>query len=160
MSIGDQIKKYRNAANLKQVELADLSEVKNGTISAMENRGSKKSEHLAQLASCFGLTVDQLMDEATDYSDHVRAFVARSLEERRNPHQARPMVQDIRAKTWPVPSGGYWPFSVAPDRVRAALLPADIQRVEAYLLSLVEAREEEAAEASAKNNGTVSNGRQ
>lgn len=56
MSIGEQIKKYRKAAGLKQVALEELSGVSGGTISAMELRGSMTSRFLPQLAGAFGLT--------------------------------------------------------------------------------------------------------
>lgn len=154
MSIGDQIKKYREAAGLKQVVLEELSGVLGGTISALEKRGSMKSSHLPQLAKAFGLTVDQLMDERTDYSDHVRAHVAMELERRRNPGQPSRAVHEQTPSPWARPAGGYWPFSVSRERVMAALLPEDIARADAYLLALVETRELEALQAGAKNNGT------
>lgn len=154
MSIGDQIRKYREASGLKQVVLEELSGVSGGTISALEKRGSMTSRYLPQLAKAFGLTVDQLMDEHTDYSDHVRAYVARELELRRNPGPASRAVQQQTPGPWARPAGGYWPFSVSRERVMAALLPEDIARADAYLLALVETRELEALQAGAKNNGT------
>lgn len=154
MSIGEQIQKYRKAAGLKQVVLEELSGVAGGTISAMEKRGSLTSRFLPQLAGAFGLTVDQLIDDRTDYTEHVRAFVAQELERRRNPGRAPLAVHDNVAKPWAKPSGGYWPFSVARERVMTALLPEDIARADAYLLALVETRELEALQASAKNSGT------
>ena len=154
MSIGEQIKKYRKAASLKQVVLEELSGVSGGTISAMEMRGSMTSRFLPQLASAFGLTVDQLIDERTDYTDHVRAFVARELEHRRHPRSAAHAAHENAPTPWARPSGGYWPFSVSRERVMAALLPEDIARADAYLLALVETRELEALQAGVKNNGT------
>lgn len=154
MSIGDQIKKYRKAAGLKQVLLEELSGVAGGTISAMELRGSMTSRFLPQLAAAFGLTVDQLIDEATDYTEHVRAYVARELEQRRRPgHAARTAAQPLPTP-WARPSGGYWPFSVSRERVMAALTPEDIARADAYLLAMVETRELDALQAGTKNNGT------
>lgn len=154
MSIGEQIKKYRKAAGLKQVALEELSGVSGGTISAMELRGSMTSRFLPQLAGAFGLTVDQLIDERTDYTDHVRAFVARELERRRHPGPTSNSVREDAPSPWARPSGGYWPFSVSRERVMAALQPEDIARADAYLLALVETRELEALQAGVKNNGT------
>ena len=155
MSIGEQIKKYRKAAGLKQVALEELSGVSGGTVSAMELRGSMTSRFLPQLAGAFGLTVDQLIDERTDYTDHVRAFVARELERRRrHPGYTSSSVREDVPSPWPRPSGGYWPFSVSRERVMDALQPEDIARADAYLLALVETRELEALQAGAKNNGT------
>lgn len=154
MSIGEQIKKYREAAGLKQVALEELSGVSGGTISAMEKRGSMTSRFLPQLAGAFGLTVDQLIDERTDYTDHVRAFVARELEHRRNPGHTSHVAREDVPNPWARPSVGYWPFSVSRERVMAALQPEDIARADAYLLALVETRELEALQAGAKNNGT------
>ena len=154
MSIGEQIKKYREAAGLRQVALEELSGVSGGTISAMEKRGSMTSRFLPQLAKAFGLTVDQLIDEGTDYTDHVRAFVARQQEQRRRPGAAGLVASEPVVTPWARPAGGHWPFSVSRERVLAALQPEDIARVDAYIQALVETRELEALQAGAKNNGT------
>jgi len=154
MSIGEQIKKYRDASGLKQVALEELSGVSGGTISAMEKRGSLSSRFLPQLAKAFGLTVDQLMDEATDYADHVRAFVAKQLQQRRSLGPVATVVSEQDPAPWARPSASAWPFSVSRERVAASLHPQDIARVDAYILALVETRELEALQAGVKNNGT------
>ena len=67
MSIGKQIKHYRTKLNWKQDTLADLSGVASGTISALEIRDSARSEFFPAIARAFGLTVEQLADESTDW---------------------------------------------------------------------------------------------
>ena len=44
-------------------ELTDRSGVERGTISAMENRNSKRSEFAGALARAFGITTDELLDQ-------------------------------------------------------------------------------------------------
>lgn len=150
MALGSQIKKYRQAAALTYAGLEELSGVGTGSINAAEKRSSGKSMHAPALAKAFGLTLDQLLDEATDYSDHVRAHVA----QQRLVHGAVPsnVVMSRVADPWPIT---YWPFSVSRDRVKTVLTRDDLDRVGAYMLALVEARELELV----KNNHSASNGR-
>lgn len=153
MSIGKQIKKYRIAARLKQVQLAELSGIDNGTISAQEVRDSEASRHLPQFAAAFGLTVDQLLDEETDYSTHVCAFVEQALAKGSIAQPARHTAQEKTPAAWARPDA-YWPFSIEKERVRAALLPEDLARASAYLQAIVETRESEAIQTNVKNTGT------
>lgn len=67
MATGKRIKHYRQKAGWKLADLSDACGVDVGTISALENRDSKRSENFAPIARAFGLTVEQLADEATDY---------------------------------------------------------------------------------------------
>ncbi len=78
MSLGKQIQKYREALGLKLDQLAELSEVQPGTISALAVRGSSRSQHAVAIArKGFGLTLEQLLDVDTDHIatafQHVRA---------------------------------------------------------------------------------------
>lgn len=150
MALGSQIKKYRTAAGLTYASLEDLSGVGTGSINAAEKRASEKSRHAPALAKAMGLTLDQLLDEETDYSDHVRAHVA----QQRLVHGATPsnVVMARVADPWPAT---YWPFMVSRDRVKAALSREDLDRVGAYMLGLVEARERDVVQ----NNSSASNGR-
>lgn len=150
MPLGTQIYKYRTAAGLTYAGLEELSGVGTGSINAVEKRGSETSKHAPALAKAMGLTLDQLLDEATDYSDHVRQHV----EQLRKGEDAHPpnVVMARAADPWPV---SYWPFHVSRDRVKAALTRDDLDRVSAYIQGLVETREQELA----KNSSSVSNGR-
>lgn len=148
MSLGSQIKKYRKAAGLTYAGLEELSGVGTGSINAAEKRSSETSRHAPMLAKAFGLTLDQLLDESTDYTDHVRAHIAQQ-----RAHPVAPpinMVSDLAAP-WPAT---YWPFRVSRDRVKAALSREDLDRVDSYILGLVQLREDE----HEKNNGAQSNG--
>lgn len=149
MPFGSQIKKYRKAAGLTYAELEELSGVGTGSINAAEKRNSETSKHAQALAKAVGLTLDQLLDESTDYSDHVRQHVEQLRQSNTAPSN---VVMSRVADPWPV---SYWPFRISRDRVKAALSSEDLIRVEAYMLSLVETREEEGA----KNYKASSNGR-
>lgn len=67
MSLGKQIRHYREARQLTLEALAELSGVDVGTISALENRGSQRSKFASSIARGLGLTVDQLLDESRDW---------------------------------------------------------------------------------------------
>jgi hypothetical protein len=78
MSLGLQIKKYRKALGLTLDQLAELSNVPPGTISALTVRGSVKSTYAPALAnSGFGLSLEQLLDTQNDWLakcfDHVNS---------------------------------------------------------------------------------------
>lgn len=69
MSLGSQVKKYRTQLGWTLDELASRSGVGRGTIGALENRGSNKSEFAGKLAKAFGLTLEQLTDESRNWLD-------------------------------------------------------------------------------------------
>lgn len=68
MATGKRIKHYRIKAGWTLADLSEASGVEVGTISALENRDSKRSENFAPIARAFGLTVEQLADESTDFT--------------------------------------------------------------------------------------------
>lgn len=61
MSLGNRIKKAREALGMTLEQLEQRSGVSVGTISALENRGSQRSKYAPQLAQALGLSLDQLM---------------------------------------------------------------------------------------------------
>lgn len=74
MTLGAQIRKYRDKLGWKLETLSFKSGVEVGTISALENRNSKRSQFAPALAAAFGLSLEQLLDESVEYdignSDH------------------------------------------------------------------------------------------
>ena len=79
MSLGSQVRKYRQQLGWTLEELEKRSGVARGTISALEKRGSNRSEHTQQLAAAFGLTVEQLVDEETNWLDRGTMKVAEPM---------------------------------------------------------------------------------
>lgn len=67
MGLGDRIRHYRKKVGWTLEQLSERSEVDVGTISALEKRGSKRSQYAVPIASAFGLTVNQLEDSNNDY---------------------------------------------------------------------------------------------
>lgn len=65
MGLGQQIKKHRAARGWTLEQLSEKSGVDTGTISALENRESQRSKYASDIAKGFGLTTDQLLDDAT-----------------------------------------------------------------------------------------------
>ena len=65
MSLGSQVRKHRKLRGWTLEELEKRSGVSRGTISALENRDSSKSQYATDLAAAFGLTVQQLLEETT-----------------------------------------------------------------------------------------------
>lgn len=69
MSLGSQVRKYRLLLGWTLEDLENRSGVARGTISALENRGSNKSDYSGDLARAFGLTIEQLADESKNWLD-------------------------------------------------------------------------------------------
>jgi transcriptional regulator with XRE-family HTH domain len=67
MATGKQIKHYREKLGWTLAVLSEVAQVDIGTISALENRDSKKSEFFPALAKAMGLTIEQLADTSTDW---------------------------------------------------------------------------------------------
>ena len=67
MALGKQIRHYRNKAGWKLKQLSEACDVDVGTISALENRDSTRSEFFAPIAKAFGLTLEQLADESISH---------------------------------------------------------------------------------------------
>jgi hypothetical protein len=127
MSLGFQIKKYRNALGLTLDQLAELSNVPPGTISALTVRNSVKSTYAPALAKGgFGLSLEQLLDAQTDWLpncfDHVNSNrptgwtpTADLLEQvavaRRAQSVAMPTPDEIKPRTT-TQSSVEWPFKL------------------------------------------------
>jgi transcriptional regulator with XRE-family HTH domain len=67
MGIGKRLKHYRQKAGWTLDDLCEVSGVEPGTISALENRDSNSSMYFLPLAKAFGLSLEQLADEGTDW---------------------------------------------------------------------------------------------
>lgn len=72
MSLGNQIKKYRQKLDWTLEKLEEESGVPRGTISALEVRDSDRSKYAQAIAKAFGITVEQLMDKDFDASDAIQ----------------------------------------------------------------------------------------
>lgn len=68
MALGNQVKKYRSMLGWTLEELETASGVATGTIHALEARDSLMSKYAQALACALGLTLDQLLDEATTHT--------------------------------------------------------------------------------------------
>jgi transcriptional regulator with XRE-family HTH domain len=137
MSIGSQLQKYRKAAGLGYPQMADRSGVSVGTINALEKRGSKRSEFWGALAEALGLSIEELTDESTDYTDRVKEHV-QTQKYPIGPEKLGWVVTEIPSKDL---SGKWWPFSVSKDRIQAALSADDIALIDTYILGIVQVRE-------------------
>lgn len=67
MTLGTQVRYYRDKLGWTLEKLSEESGVDVGTISAIEVRKSTKSKFTASLAKAFGLTIEQLQDTARDW---------------------------------------------------------------------------------------------
>lgn len=67
MSLGSRVRYYRVKRHWRLEDLAEKSGVDVGTISALETRQSQRSMFTAALATAFGLTIEQLLDESRDW---------------------------------------------------------------------------------------------
>lgn len=71
MSLGSRVREWRTFYNWTLDDLSERSGVERGTISAMENRDSKRSEFAGALAKAFGITTDELLDDYVSPSDRL-----------------------------------------------------------------------------------------
>src|SRR5690625_137993 len=69
MTLGKQIRKYREQLGWTLEDLENRSGVGRGTISALENRGSQRSTHAPAIAKAFGVTLEQLLDPHNNWLD-------------------------------------------------------------------------------------------
>ena len=123
MSIGSQIKLYRNKLNLKYRELGDACGMDGKTISALEKRQSNRSDFFPAIAAAFGLTIEQLADESKVYD--VRLV-----------DKTRQAVISIDANRLVGP----WPFKRVTPSEYDLLEDADRVAIESHILLFLQAR--------------------
>jgi len=71
-TLGNNIKKYRILAKMRQEDLAELCECTGNFIGQIEHARSKPSlERVVLIANALGVTVDQLLISSTDNSELV-----------------------------------------------------------------------------------------
>ena len=136
MSLGKQIKKYRQAHGWTLEELSDRCDVEVGTISALEVRDSKRSEKAPASAKALGLSLEQLLDESTDWTSValVHAISADVADREAMP----PRAIEPPSNLVDIP---YWPFSFSQEKFRRLLNRKDIKSVDDYISGLLTARE-------------------
>lgn len=67
MALGARVRFYREYRKWTLEDLAEVSSVDVGTISALENRNSRRSNFAPALAKAFGLSVEQLIDDSRNW---------------------------------------------------------------------------------------------
>ena len=71
MAIGKNIKFHRKTRlGWTLADLEEKSSVDRGTISALENRDSSKSDHFVKIAHGLGLTMEELLIEPADWNNY------------------------------------------------------------------------------------------
>lgn len=144
MALGKQIRKYRQHFGWTLEELSQRSQIDVGTISALENRDSTRSQYAPAIARAFGLSVEQLLDEsqAPTQSVFTTTLFAREPAAHYGPTPA-------------IPPALAWPFrDITPaqfENVLKRLAPRDRNRAQQdidLLVGLLLERWERAASAS------------
>lgn len=107
MPIGKQIQKYREGLGWTFAQLESRSGVDIGTLNATEKRGSEsmKVQYLIAIAKAFGLTVEQLEDETTDYLPMLLTLDGMKLSV--DPSSRRHGVGGVPVYTWAELSEGW-----------------------------------------------------
>lgn len=67
MSLGKRVRFYREQRGWTLEQLAERSGVEVGTISALENRNSTRSNYAMALATAFDLSIEKLLDESRNW---------------------------------------------------------------------------------------------
>jgi transcriptional regulator with XRE-family HTH domain len=119
MALGERIRFYRHFLAWTLEDLSVKSQVDVGTISALEARKSKVSKYAPQIASAFGLTLDQLLDEEHNWLEKTA--------KKPLPTQATPL---------PTRSSATWPFAAIDPRKINRLSRDDLLRLEGAMLSI------------------------
>jgi len=147
MALGKQIKKYRLAHGWTLEELSDRCDVEVGTISALEVRDSKRSEKAPAIAKALGLSLEQLLDESTDWT---AVALVRAISADVADRDVMPLLaMEPAPKMASIP---YWPFSFSQERFRTLLNRKDIKSIDDYICGLLTARENDQRKSG---NGTA-----
>ena len=153
MALGKQVKQYRLFHKWTLEDLSTRSGVDVGTIHALEQRDSKRSEKTPALARAFGLSVEQLLDEATDWSSvstvkvisadlgHVvdGDYPAAQINESTDKHAVHDISTDKHPRRNP-----YWPFTVSQATFQRLLNAEDISNIDAFIQGVVKTRDSDA----------------
>lgn len=129
VSLGSQIRHYREGLGLTLEALSERSDVEVGTINALENRGSNRSQFASQLANALGLSLEELLDESVDYLDRLRK---------------RPMRLLQAAEPTPVWRDSSWPFTSFSRGDLATLSAEEHASIEGFVQGLLAARKRQA----------------
>ena len=126
MALGKQVRRYRVGLGWTLDRLSEESQVDVGTISALEQRDSKRSQFGPALAKAFGLSFDALLDESID---HLPALLSGKPID----PPAPPAVAKAASQISP------WPFARITQRDWRNLAEHDKGLVEAYAQGLLDA---------------------
>ncbi|WP_235582275.1 helix-turn-helix domain-containing protein [Rhizobacter sp. Root1221] len=128
MTLGKQIRYYRDKLQLTLEELSERSDVDVGTISALEVRGSQRSKYAPAIARALGLSLEQLLDSSRDWTDQATKPVAGAPIPIRANDTAHP-------SSWPLPG-------VTPEEFYKVLHEQDRREVVAFVRGLLSVRQE------------------
>jgi transcriptional regulator with XRE-family HTH domain len=126
MSLGSQVRRYRLALGLTLEQLSEAADVDVGTISALEIRGSNRSQYGPQLARALGLSLEQLLDAQTEHDAKL------VLTGEAEPHQHVVRLEAHSA----------WPFSTVSKEVWSALSADQRSQVEGFVHGLLASRKQ------------------
>lgn len=121
MALGKRIRQFRESRGLTLEQLSILSEVDIGTISALENRDSKRSNYAPAIAKALGISLDDL------YEAPVRAGGVRH------------MVKEPQA------AYGAWPFPDVKPAEWQRLTDAERAEVQGFVKAMVARHKRRAA---------------
>lgn len=144
MALGRRVRYYRQKLKLTLEQLSQLSGVDVGTISALEQRDSRKSQFSADIACALGLTVEQLVDESQDHLPGVNAHpwsANAGVTAPGAPHAERTGPDKLSFSVAEPPPAQYarasWPFVRITPRDYARLTPEQRGQVEGFVSGLL-----------------------
>ncbi|WP_367274506.1 helix-turn-helix domain-containing protein [uncultured Variovorax sp.] len=126
MALGKQVRHYRSGLGWTLERLSEESQVDVGTISAIEQRDSRRSQFGVALARGLGLSLEQLLDESVD---HLPALLAGATPNAPSPTKPSNSPSPITQ----------WPFERITPHEWRGLSDADHGLVEAYVRGLIDA---------------------
>lgn len=126
MAFGKILRQHREAQGLTLEQLAELSDVEVGTISALENRDSQRSKFAPQLARALGVPLEELLGfrPTTPQSYSKGARTTRLI-----------------AQESGLPTVGGWPLpGITPQQFYGSLSPSDRAAIVSLAKALLDRR--------------------
>ena len=103
MALGKNIRHYREGLGLTLEQLSDRSGVDVGTISALENRDSKRSQFATAIARALGMSTEQLESGQAAYPHEARLLADIGADEnKRKPQFFSPQLFHIPLYAYPI----------------------------------------------------------
>lgn len=117
MALGKNIRRYRESLGLTLEHLSERSGVDVGTISALENRDSKRSQFATAIARALGMSTEQLESGQAAHPHEARLLAdTEGVENKRKPQLFEDQIHSVTLYAYPIVTLDELREGVAVDR--------------------------------------------